>query len=109
MSLPESSAETAAADALPPAKRPPRIWLFIGTSLWGLLAFGAMFEGFLFGTYNFPLFGLFIYGVLLTFLLDYANKKQQEQLQPQMQYLEEQYEYEPIGTPELAGAPQHYL
>jgi CAAX protease family protein len=45
MSLPESFAETAAPEALPRAKRPPRIWKFIGTSLWGLFAFGAMFLG----------------------------------------------------------------
>ena len=28
-----------------PAKRPPRAWKFIGTSLWGLLIFAAMFLG----------------------------------------------------------------
>lgn len=33
--------------SVPPVKipRPPRIWKFIGTSLWGLLAFAAMFFG----------------------------------------------------------------
>jgi membrane protease YdiL (CAAX protease family) len=45
MSLPESSADAAAPASLTRAKRPPRIWKFIGTSLWGLLAFGAMFAG----------------------------------------------------------------
>jgi uncharacterized protein len=45
MSLPESSAAAAAPAALPDAKRPPRIWKFIGTSLWGLFGFGAMFAG----------------------------------------------------------------
>jgi membrane protease YdiL (CAAX protease family) len=29
----------------PPAKRPPRVWKFVGTSLWGLFAFAAMFVG----------------------------------------------------------------
>src|SRR4030081_3328128 len=28
-----------------PASRPPRIWKFWGTSLWGLLLFAAMFAG----------------------------------------------------------------
>jgi membrane protease YdiL (CAAX protease family) len=57
MSLPDSSAaaaapaaavapaETAAPVSLPPAPRPPRIWKFIGTSLWGLFGFCAMFAG----------------------------------------------------------------
>jgi membrane protease YdiL (CAAX protease family) len=45
MSLPESSADAAAPASLPRTPRPPRIWKFIGTSLWGLLAFGAMFLG----------------------------------------------------------------
>jgi membrane protease YdiL (CAAX protease family) len=45
MSLPESSADAVAPAALPRAKRPPRIWKFFGTSLWGLFAFGAMFLG----------------------------------------------------------------
>jgi len=44
MTVPELSA-----DAVPPAdaapEKPPRIWKFIGTSLWGLFAFGAMFVG----------------------------------------------------------------
>jgi membrane protease YdiL (CAAX protease family) len=29
----------------PPAKKPPRVWKFIGTCLWGLFAFAAMFVG----------------------------------------------------------------
>ncbi len=45
MSLPESSADAAAPACSSRAKRSPRIWKFIGTSLWGLLAFGAMFAG----------------------------------------------------------------
>ena len=45
MSLPESSADAVAPAALPGTQRPPRIWKFIGTGLWGLLAFGAMFLG----------------------------------------------------------------
>jgi membrane protease YdiL (CAAX protease family) len=45
MSLPETSADLAASAPLPRVQRPPRIWKFIGTSLWGLLAFGAMFLG----------------------------------------------------------------
>jgi uncharacterized protein len=45
MSLPESSADAAAPASLARSPRPPRIWKFIGTSLWGLLAFGAMFLG----------------------------------------------------------------
>ena len=28
-----------------PARRPPRIWKFWGTALWGLIVFGAMFAG----------------------------------------------------------------
>jgi len=45
MSLPEGSAELAAPIAVPSGKRPPRVWKFIGTCLWGLFAFGAMFVG----------------------------------------------------------------
>jgi membrane protease YdiL (CAAX protease family) len=45
MSLPESSADATVPASLPRAQRAPRIWKFIGTSLWGLLAFGAMFAG----------------------------------------------------------------
>jgi membrane protease YdiL (CAAX protease family) len=45
MSLPESSADAAAPVAPPRVERAPRIWKFIGTSLWGLFAFGAMFAG----------------------------------------------------------------
>jgi len=29
----------------PPASKPPRAWKFVGTSLWGLFAFAAMFVG----------------------------------------------------------------
>ncbi len=29
----------------PPADRPPQVWKFVGTSLWGLFAFAAMFLG----------------------------------------------------------------
>jgi membrane protease YdiL (CAAX protease family) len=57
MSLPETSAEIVAPDALPPVRRPPRIWKFIGTSLWGLFAFGAMFAGQLAVTFRFLLSG----------------------------------------------------
>src|SRR6516162_11288590 len=28
-----------------PTRRPPRIWKFLGTALWGLVVFGAMFAG----------------------------------------------------------------
>lgn len=44
MSVPDSSVAAAPA-TLPPPSRPPRTWKFIGTSLWGLLAFAAMFAG----------------------------------------------------------------
>src|SRR3954470_17657849 len=44
MSVPEILADVAPAAVSAPAK-PPRIWKFIGTSLWGLFAFGAMFVG----------------------------------------------------------------
>jgi membrane protease YdiL (CAAX protease family) len=30
---------------LPPSPRPPQVWKFIGTSLWGLVVFAAMFVG----------------------------------------------------------------
>jgi membrane protease YdiL (CAAX protease family) len=42
-----NSIESAAtpAIALPAAQRPPRIWKFWGTSLWGVLVFAAMFAG----------------------------------------------------------------
>jgi membrane protease YdiL (CAAX protease family) len=44
MSSPESPAQLLQAPApLPP--RPPRVWKFWGTSLWGLVAFAAMFAG----------------------------------------------------------------
>jgi membrane protease YdiL (CAAX protease family) len=33
------------APLVPPAGRPPRVWKFIGTCLWGLFAFAAMFAG----------------------------------------------------------------
>jgi uncharacterized protein len=46
MNTPESSADAAPPIVvLLPANPPPRIWKFIGTSLWGLFAFGAMFAG----------------------------------------------------------------
>jgi membrane protease YdiL (CAAX protease family) len=45
MSLPDSSADAAVPVASPRAEPAPRIWKFIGTSLWGLFAFGAMFLG----------------------------------------------------------------
>ena len=45
MRFPNSSAGVATRAALPRAKRPPPVWKFIGTSLWGLFAFGAMFAG----------------------------------------------------------------
>jgi uncharacterized protein len=45
MSFPETSADAVAPVAAPRAERPPRIWKFVGTTLWGLLAFGAMFAG----------------------------------------------------------------
>ena len=41
--------DTLAAQATPPpltvSKRPPRIWKFWGTTLWGLFIFAAMFAG----------------------------------------------------------------
>lgn len=44
MTTAESSAD--AAPVSPPGKsREPRVWKFIGTSLWGLVLFGAMFIG----------------------------------------------------------------
>jgi membrane protease YdiL (CAAX protease family) len=70
MSLPESFVETAALDALPTtapeivaagalpvARRAPRTWKFIGTSLWGVFAFGAMFAGQLAATFRFLMMG----------------------------------------------------
>ena len=57
MSLPETSTEIAVPDALPPTRRPPRVWKFIGTSLWGLFAFGAMFAGQLAVTFRFLMTG----------------------------------------------------
>src|SRR5258707_340026 len=45
MSLPESSAASATPAPYPGAQRPPRVWKFWGTSLWGLLLFAAMFAG----------------------------------------------------------------
>jgi membrane protease YdiL (CAAX protease family) len=41
MSVPEPPADAAPSVAA----TPPRVWKFIGTSLWGLFAFGAMFVG----------------------------------------------------------------
>ena len=40
-----SSEIAAAPAAVIPAQRPPRIWKFWGTALWGLLIFAAMFAG----------------------------------------------------------------
>jgi uncharacterized protein len=41
----ESSADIVAAAPVVPAIRPPRIWKFWGTALWGLFIFAAMFAG----------------------------------------------------------------
>jgi uncharacterized protein len=44
----DSTAGPASPDALPPpihVQRPPRVWKFWGTALWGLLIFAAMFGG----------------------------------------------------------------
>jgi hypothetical protein len=57
MSLPETSVEAVAPDALLVARRPPRIWKFVGTSLWGLFAFGAMFAGQMAVTFRFLVTG----------------------------------------------------
>lgn len=43
-SLDPASPATPSISAIP-AQRPPRIWKFWGTALWGLLIFGAMFAG----------------------------------------------------------------
>jgi membrane protease YdiL (CAAX protease family) len=43
MSVPESVVDTAVDPPRP--GRPPRVWKFVGTSLWALLAFAAMFAG----------------------------------------------------------------
>src|SRR3954447_22327546 len=40
-----SPAAPAAPAPHPGAPRPPRIWKFVGTCLWGLLLFAAMFAG----------------------------------------------------------------
>ncbi|HEV7635208.1 MAG TPA: CPBP family intramembrane glutamate endopeptidase, partial [Bradyrhizobium sp.] len=40
-----SETPTLAADTLPLASHPPRIWKFWGTCLWGVLLFAAMFAG----------------------------------------------------------------
>jgi membrane protease YdiL (CAAX protease family) len=46
MTFPESSVDAAAPDEVAPAVvRPPKVWKFIGTTLWGLFAFTAMFAG----------------------------------------------------------------
>jgi membrane protease YdiL (CAAX protease family) len=45
MSLPDSSVEPAAPVVPSAVPRPPRVWKFIGTSLWALLAFAALFAG----------------------------------------------------------------
>ena len=38
-------ASSAALAPVIPVQRPPRIWKFWGTALWGLVVFGAMFAG----------------------------------------------------------------
>lgn len=41
----ETPITPAASLDVPPATKPPRVWKFIGTILWGLFAFAAMFAG----------------------------------------------------------------
>jgi hypothetical protein len=50
---------------------------------------GAMFEGYLFATYSFPLFALFIYVGLMVYLRDYAHAMQYYQQQAQQGYFDE--------------------
>src|ERR1700723_4470575 len=45
MDSPEITAEPAAPVPVIPSQRPPRIWKFWGTLLWGLFVFAAMFVG----------------------------------------------------------------
>ena len=45
MDSPESAADSATMAPVVPAQRPPRIWKFWGTALWGLFIFAAMFVG----------------------------------------------------------------
>lgn len=45
MTSPETPITPAAPIDVPPATKPPRVWKFWGTALWGLLAFAAMFAG----------------------------------------------------------------
>jgi len=45
MDSPEITADPAAPPPVIPAQRPPRIWKFWGTALWGVFVFAAMFVG----------------------------------------------------------------
>ncbi len=60
----------------------------------GLLSVGtgAMLEGFLLGTYSFPIFTLMIYLALLAFLIDYCGALQRQQLEQGQLQDEEWYE-----------------
>jgi hypothetical protein len=60
----------------------------------GLLSVGtgAMLEGFLLGTYSFPIFTMMIYLALLAFLVDYCQALQRQQLEEGQWQHEEAYE-----------------
>jgi membrane protease YdiL (CAAX protease family) len=45
MSVSEGDADSAVTAIEPDSRRPPRVWKFVGTSLWALLAVAAMFAG----------------------------------------------------------------
>ncbi|MEO6381150.1 MAG: type II CAAX endopeptidase family protein [Nitrobacter sp.] len=45
MSSPEILSGPSAPPRLPLAQRPPQVWKFVGTSLWGIAVFAAMFVG----------------------------------------------------------------
>jgi hypothetical protein len=45
MDTTESAADPIAPAPVIPSQRPPRIWKFWGTLLWGLFVFAAMFVG----------------------------------------------------------------
>jgi len=66
------------------------------------IAVGGMFEGYLFATYSFPLFTLFIYANLMLFLFDYARANQLQMLAAQ-----EWQEIDPESYPDYAEQPQY--
>ncbi|HEX8523534.1 MAG TPA: O-antigen ligase family protein [Tepidisphaeraceae bacterium] len=63
------------------------------------IAVGGMFEGYLYATYSYPLFAVWIYGAIMLFLIDYGRAMAyQMQYAPQeweAQWAEGQYEEQP--------------